>query len=347
MAKKPTIRDISEKLKVDPSTVSRALNGNDRISKKTRDKVLKVASELGYSRNVIASNLRTGRGNTIGVVVPKIQRSFFAGVINGIESVLNKEGYNLLICQSNEKLESEINNISVLLDNRVAGIIISVSSETNKYSHLQRVIDAGIPLVQFDRVASEINSDCVENDNRQCAYEAVCHLAEQGYKHIVHLSGPIIIRAFNDRVKGYREALQDCKLNFNNKLLTEANSEEAAYNAVEKLLSSDVKFDAIFTSSDYSALGALKCLRNHNLNVPKDIGIIGFGNETFTEVISPSFTTLHQFKVEMGIEAANLVLAQLDNDFGNNTIPKRISFKPKLIIRESSQKLLLKFPSLH
>ena len=339
MTKKLTIHDLADKLNLDASTVSRALNGSKRVKKETREKILKLASDLGYSRNIVASNLRTGRGNTIGVVVPRIQRSFFSGVIDGIESTLNKEGYNLLICQSNEKLEKEIENISVLLDNRVDGIIISVSRETKKYDHLQAIIDSNIPLIQFDRVISDLPSDYVVNDNWQGTYDAVQHLAEQGCSRIVHLAGPISIGLYKERRRGYKDAIKHFGLEFDEDLIVRAITEKTGFEAITTLLGKGIGFDGIVSASDFSAIGAMKALKLNKIDIPNDVAVVGFANEPLTEIILPPLTSLDQFKVEMGIEAANLVLSQLKNSSNQITVQKKISLKPKLIVRSSSQRI--------
>lgn len=188
--KQATIQDIANVLTITASTVSRALNDHPKISQSTKDQVWKVARELHYQPNIAASNLRKGKANTIGMIVPRINRHFFSNVITGVESVLNPAGYNLIICQSEEKLLKEIENIKTLISSRVAGILISLSIESQDVNHLQKIIDNHIPLVMFDRVSDKLQVNMVENDDVSGSYEMTLHLLEQGYRNILWMGGP-------------------------------------------------------------------------------------------------------------------------------------------------------------
>ena len=187
---KITIHDISKALEIDSSTVSRALNNSPRVSKKTKTKILKKAKELGYQRNSLASKLRTNRSNTIGVIVPRISRHFFAAVISGIEETAYDAGYDVIICQSLDNYEREKKLVETLLANRVDGILISISMETTNYSHFKNYIDNGFPIIYFDRPCEvDKNTNVIINDFK-ASFEATEHLILNGCKNIVHFSGP-------------------------------------------------------------------------------------------------------------------------------------------------------------
>jgi LacI family repressor for deo operon, udp, cdd, tsx, nupC, and nupG len=206
--KRTTIYDIAEKLNITASSVSRALNNSSYVNEATKKLILKTAEELNYKRNTLASNLRKGHTKTIGVVVPRINQNFFSNVIAGIEETTYQKGYNLIICQSNESHEKEIKCINTLINQHVDCIVISVSVDSYDYQHLQNVIDQGIQLIQFDRVADELETLKVINDNEQASFEAVCHLIEQGYKKIALLEGPQNLGIFAQRKTGYLSALK-------------------------------------------------------------------------------------------------------------------------------------------
>src|SRR5476651_2373464 len=182
--KRTTIYDIAEKLNITASSVSRALNNRSHVNSATKALILKTATELNYKRNVLASNLRMGKTKTIGVVVPRINQNFFSNVIAGIENATYQKGYNLIICQSNESRDKEIMCVNTLINQHVDCIVISVSAEGGDYQHLQNVLDHGIQLIQFDRVAEDLETLKVINDNEQASMEAVSHMIEQGYKRI-------------------------------------------------------------------------------------------------------------------------------------------------------------------
>src|SRR6201996_2749088 len=188
--KRITIYDIAEKLNITASSVSRALNNSNHVNEATKTLVLKTAAELNYKRNLLASNLRMGKTKTIGVVVPRINQNFFSNVIAGIEDATYQKGYNLIICQSNESHDKEIQCVNTLINHHVDCIVISVSVDSYDYQHLQNVIDQGIQLIQFDRVANELETLKVLNDNEQASFQAICHLIEQGYEKIALLEGP-------------------------------------------------------------------------------------------------------------------------------------------------------------
>jgi DNA-binding LacI/PurR family transcriptional regulator len=335
---KVTIHTIAARLNITASTVSRALSGNKRISQKTRELVNKTAAEMGYKPNHMASNLRKGKGNLIGVIIPRINRHFFSHAIAGMEAITNPAGYNLMICQTNESQAKEIDGLQTLINNRAEGVIMSISNETRNGAHIQAATDGGMPVVLFDRIIKNLNIDHVINDNFAGAYEATKHIIEQGYKNIVHFSGSLHINVYEQRLNGYKKAMNEANLDvtsdmiFDN-IITRLSGEELA----QTLLTKNKLPDAIFSSSDYSALGALITFKNAGINIPQDIGIVGFANEPFTELTDPALTTLEQYSEDIGRSAARLLIERIENK-QNKEVPSSLSFKPQLIIRKSSQR---------
>lgn len=338
--KRTTIYDIAKKLNIAASSVSRALNNSNHINEATKKLILKTAVELNYKHNTIASNLRKGRSKTIGVVVPFINQNFFANAIAGIEEASYQKGYNLIICQSNELHSKEIKCVNTLINQHVDCIVISISVDTNNFEHLQNVIDNGIQLIQFDRVADDIETLKVINDNEQASFEAVSHLIEQGYKRIALLEGPQNLQIFRQRKMGYLSALKKYGMPVLEELMIEnAWTKELGARGTKQLLNLPEPPDAIFAStSDFSALGVLEAASAMGISVPSELGICGYSNEAFTEITSPSITTIDQFSVYMGKTVANLYFQELENTVETETIPKIISIKPKLIVRSSSKR---------
>ena len=337
--KRTTIYDIASKLNLTASSVSRALNNNPNVNEATKALILKTAAELNYKRNSLASNLRRGQSKTIGVVVPRINQNFFANVIAGIEDITYQKGYNLIICQSGEQHQKEIKCIDALINQHVDCIVISVSADSYDYAHLQNVIDQGIQLIQFDRVAEELETLKVINDNEAASYEAVLHLAEQGYKKIALLEGPQNLPIFRQRKNGYLAALKKQGMPVLPEFIVEnAWTKELGAEATRKLLSLPEKPDAIFAStSDFSALGVLEVASDMGIQVPNQLGICGYSNESFSAITSPSITTIDQFSVYMGTTVANLFFQEMNNT-DTMAIPKVISIMPKLIIRGSTKR---------
>ncbi|WP_428330803.1 LacI family DNA-binding transcriptional regulator [Mucilaginibacter sp.] len=337
--KRTTIYDIAAKLNITASSVSRALNNSNYVNEATKKLILQTAAELNYKPNTLASNLRKGHSKTIGVVVPRINQNFFSNVIAGIEEVTYQKGYSLVICQSDEQHDKEVKCINTLINQHVDCIVISVSADGSNYAHLQNVIDQGIQLIQFDRVAEELETLKVINDNEQASFEAVCHLIEQGYKQIALLEGPQNLSIFTQRKSGYLKALAKYNIAVTTAFVVEnAWTKELGAQATRKLLNLSQPPDAIFAStSDFSALGVLEVANDLRIKVPAQLGICGYSNEAFTEITSPSITTIDQFSIDMGKTVANLYFDEMEN---KEVLikPKVISIQPELIVRGSSSR---------
>jgi LacI family transcriptional regulator, galactose operon repressor len=335
MRSKITIHDIARSLKISPSTVSRALNDNPRISESTRQKVKVFAQENDYTPNILASSLRKGRSLKVGIVVPRINRHFFSNVIGEVEEILNETGYNLIICQTLEDYKKEIHNIKTLVNLHVDAIFISLSTGTKNLDHIKELQKSGIHLVMFDRVDESLGIDLVKLDDFMGSFNTVQHLINQGCRNIVHFGGPTHILSYHERQKGYSEALEKNNIQTSlNKINSDTLTKEKGYHAMINLIETNKIPDAIFSASDYSALGAVLACRERNIEIPKDICIAGFANEPFTEFIRPGLTSTDQKPELMGKKVAELFLNK-----GSNKDQIKSIIKPELIIRESTLKL--------
>mgnify|MGYP001248607447 CR=1 FL=1 len=333
-----TIHDLARKLNISASTVSRALNNNPRISQKTRDKIKAAALELGYQPNTIASNLRNRKSNTIGIVVPLINRHFFSSVISGVEDIAFAAGYNVVISQSNDEWEKEQRIVRSMLANRVDGLIISIAMKTTRFDHLQLFADKKIPLVFFDRIVKEIDSDRVVVDDFNGGYKITKHLIEQGCKRIAHLTGPLNLQTYSDRKQGYMQALRDYGQKIDDELIIENNLTRAdGLCAIKQLLNLKKRPDGIFCGNDTTALSAILHLKEIGVKVPEEIAIVGFSNEPFSEVVTPSISTIKQPGFEMGQKAAQMIINQIENK-DNSLKFETVVMPNELIIRESSLK---------
>ena len=337
--KRTTIHDIARKLNIAASSVSRALNNSSKVSAATKELVLKTAKELNYQQNYLAQNLRKGHNRTIGVVVPRINQNFFSNVIAGLEEVTYKNGYSLVICQSNESHEREVQCVETLINQHVSCIVISISVEHHNNNHLKNALSQGIQLIQFDRVAQELETFKVINDNEQAAAEAVSHMIDQGYRRIALLEGPQNLAIFRERKAGYLLALKQHSLPVIEELVVEnAWTKELGAEATQKLLGLPQPPDAVFAStSDFSALGVLEVATKLGFKVPEALGICGYSNEAFSEITSPSITSVDQFSKKMGETIAELYFEEI-KEVSGSTAYKTVSIKPKLIIRSSTQK---------
>ena len=339
--KRTTIYDIAKKLNIAASSVSRALSNSSKVNPATKALILKTAAEMNYQQNVMASNLRKGSNRTIGVVVPRINQGYFSNIIAGMEDITYNKGYNLIICQSNELHAREVDCVNTLINQHVNCIVISIAAEKGGHEHLQQVIDHRIRLIQFDRVVDELETFKVINDNERASTEAVSHLIEQGYQRIALLEGPQNLDIFRQRKEGYLNALRKHGLPVSEELMCEnAWTKELSAEATRKLLRMKNPPDAIFAStSDFSALGVLEVATQLGISVPDQLGICGYSNEPFTEITSPSITTIDQYSFSMGKTIANLYFQEMETA-DLDVEPKVMSIKPKLIVRKSTKRLL-------
>ena len=334
--KKTTIKDIAKAANTSVSTVSRALSDHPSISLKTKVLVREIAQELNYRPNGIASSLRRGKTRTIGLIVPQINRNFFSNTIHGVESVAKQHGYQVIIAQSHEDYESECEAVQTLINSRVDGVVLSISKTTNDGTHLQNLIDAGVALVQFDRVFPNLHVPSVSNDNVRGGYEATVHLLEQGYKRIAHYAGARNINIYQERYLGYQRALSDHGLEMDEEIVFEdLITQEVAYERTLTLFSGSNPPDGLFAAGDFGALGALIGLREMGIRVPEEVGVVGFANEPFTYISYPGLTSLDQHSEEMGKTAARLLIDEMQQT-ETVAITKTMTIKPTLIVRESS-----------
>lgn len=337
MAKKSTIHDIARELNVTASTVSRALNDNPRISRATREAVWKTARQLNYQPNQIAAALRSGRTYTVGVLVPTADRSFFSKVVRGIEEEVSQAGYNVIICQSNDRLQNEKANVEALLRLRADGIIASIAKETQTFEHFLELRAKNVPLILFDRVHSKPGVSTVVIDDFMGAYQATKHLIEQGCRRIAHFAGLQHINIYSERLRGYRKALDDHRIPFDEQLVFYFNNLqiEDGIQAMTQLLQLEAPPDAVFSASDYAALGAIQTCKQRGISVPHEMAVAGFANEPFTAFVDPPLTTVDQHSVQMGQIAAQLFLEEVEKQSGSFT-PQRVVLSPDLIVRQSS-----------
>jgi LacI family transcriptional regulator len=340
--KKTTITDIARELDVTPSTVSRALNNHPRISDSTKKAVWNLVEKMNYQPNNIATALRNGKSNFIGVIVPTSDRYFFASVIRGIEEVVRDEGYNLIICQSDEQTNKEQKNIDALLQIQVDGIIASVAKATTEFSYFEKIINQNVPLVLYDRAGENLNVNSVVCDDYRGAYNAVSHLIEQGCTKIAHFAGQQHIKIYKDRLRGYLDALKDYGLPVNERFIIESdliNDTDiilaAGAKMMENLLNLSESPDGVFSASDFAALGAIKALKSNGISVPESVALVGFSNDFSSSVIEPGLTSLDQHTKRMGMNAGRLFLEQINNPRKIKS-PKSVILEPTLVIRGSS-----------
>lgn len=336
---KITIVDIANKLNITASTVSRALSNSPRISDETKKAVHKMAKQLNYQPNHIASALRSGKSKLIGVIIPSADRAFFSSVVRGIEEIANNLEYRVIICQSYDEPEKEIETIGALMSARVDGIFASTGKKTDTFDHYQKIVDKGIPLILFDRGNQDLKVSQVVIDDYQGAYLAVKHLIDQDCKRIAHFTTINKISIYKDRLRGYLDALRDAGIPILDELIIASDLQlEDGRTSMEQLLKLKERPDAVFSSSDFGAMGAMQVLKENNIKIPDQVAIVGFSNEPFTSYTDPPLSSVDQMSRNMGKITAEAFFDELKLEDKSNFIPQKTVLSPQLIIRGSSNK---------
>lgn len=340
MEKPATIKDIAKRLNISLSTVSRALRNASDVNPDTKKAVMALSEELNYQPNKLALSLRQKQTHTIGVIVPNLDY-VLSLMVRGIDEVALEAGFTVMVCQSNESFGREILNTRRLLESLVDGFIISVSSESKSFDHFKKIQERNLPVVVFDRVTPHLNAPSVRIDNEEGGFLATEHLIAQGYKRIAVLAGPENLGVSNSRLDGYLNALKKHKIKKDPELIVHCDfNQDYAYFATLELLAMKKRPDAIFTISDRMAIGAMLAIKKKGLRMPEDIGLVGFNNEPVTSLVTPSISSVDMPSFELGKAAAKLFIETMHNK--EQLVHEEKVLKPKLIIRESSQKLPVK-----
>jgi len=334
--KQATLKDIARMLNVSVSTVSRALKDSHEIGPSTKKAIIELAKSLDYIPNPLALGLLKNRSFTVGVVVPKIAYHYNSSAISGMEEILNQFGYSVMICQSNESQEQEIIHVKNLVATRVDGIIASLAESTTDIEHFIYAQEKGIPVIFFDRVPEYPNASKVIVDNERAAIAATEHLIDSGKTRIAYIAGPENLRISSIRYNGYKMALQNHGLQPDKDLLIHCEfSHQMGYHACNQMLEQKLNFDAILAVNDNACAGVLAALREHSINVPEEVAVVGFNDEPYDIFLSPTLTTIKQPSYEIGKEAARIFLQERDFDLENFQPQTRV-FETTLIKRCST-----------
>lgn len=331
-----TIKAIARQLRISPSTVSRALQDNPRISQKTRDAVQELATQLRYTPSQTARNLRSGRTGVFAMVLPEIRESFFSETVNGVEELAFLHHYSVALYQSHDSYEREKQILSRLTRNQVDGVMLSVAKESQQFLHIQDLIDRGVPTVLFDRIAPGINTHQVSCDIEKGAYEATKWLAGRGFRRIALLNGPYQLVASEDRYRGYVKALIDEKLPVENALIKRVDlTTDDTFQKMGQLINLEHRPDAVLTFNDYVALDAMQATRKQGLRVNEEIAFVSFANLPLTAYMDQSpLASVEQHPYQIGHEAVDILLNLMALKEDHTTDPFAcVTLEPKLVIR--------------
>ncbi|MBR1415569.1 MAG: LacI family DNA-binding transcriptional regulator [Prevotella sp.] len=334
-----TMKDIARELGISVATVSRALSDSPRISEERRRQIQAYAREHNFTPNVLAESLRHSRVKPmkiIGVIVPELVHYYFASVLKGIEEEAEQHGYRIMVAQSGENYEREVRLCQSFYENKVCGIIVSQAKDTQHYEHFQRLIDAGVPLVFYDRICTGVNASRVVVDDYMGAFNAVTHLIETGCRRIAYFGSQMNLEISKNRFNGYKDALLKNRLPYDEQLTRVCDNRQDAEMITPSLFDGDYYPDAFFAVNDDTAIGILYTVKRMGLRVPEDISICGFTNGYRSLACDPMLTTVEQRGMRVGEEAANILIGHVEGRLPMDRAEKRI-VRTRLIIRGTTR----------
>jgi len=340
MKPKATLKQIAKELGVSVSTVSKALSNSPEISEPTKIKIQEFAKLKNYKPNNIAINLKNRSTKTIGVIIPNILNPFFAKVFSGIEKKANEKGYNVITCITNESLKKEIHTIDMLSNGTIDGFILSIAEETQKeqeFKHFKDAISEGIPIVMFDRISDEINCDKVIVDDFDSSVNAVNHIIKLGCKNIALLTAIDNLSVAKLRAQGYAKALHDNDIAINKNLIIRTDNQDEFDFRLNELINGQT-IDGIFALDEHASTMAMKMAIKKGIKIPDELCVIGFADGVWSRRLTPSLSTISQHGIEIGEEAAAMLIEKLESKEEEYTYRTTV-IKTELRQRESTRKL--------
>ena len=334
-----TMRDIAKEFGISVATVSRALKDSPRISAERRAAIQQYAREHNFAPNVIAESLRHSRVKpmkVIGVIIPEFTHFYFSSVLSGIEQEASARGYRIMVAQSDECYEREVKICQSFFENKVCGVIVSQAKDTQKYDHFQRLIDAGVPLVFYDRICTGVNASRVVVDDYMGAFNAVTHLIETGCHRIAFYGSSMTLEISKNRYNGYRDALLKHGVLPDDSLIRFCDNRADAEAITPEILQMENRPDGFFAVNDDTAIGILYTAKRMGLRVPDDVSICGFTNGQRAVACDPMLTTVEQRGIMVGEEAANILIGQVEETIPREKIVRRI-VRTRLIIRGTTR----------
>jgi LacI family transcriptional regulator len=332
----PTIVDVAKLAEVSIATVSNVIRETARVSPKLRERVEKAIRDLEYHPNGVARSLKVKQTGMLGMVVPDITNPFFAGIIRGAEDKASERGYLLVTANTDEHIQRERNVISALRSRCMDGILLA-SAPGKDGSHIRSAMQAGIPIVSFDRATPGVKTDAVLLDNVHGSRECVCHMIDAGYREIAVITGSLNLQSARERLRGYKLAVKSRSFEVTSDLILEGDfRQESGYRICKELLNRKKRPTAIFSCNGVMALGALQALKEANVSCPEEIGLATFDDLAGDLFFHPRLTAVRQPSYDIGAHAATLLMNRVEGKLKGDPVVMRI--KPTLVIRESTQR---------
>lgn len=328
-----SVKEIAKAAGVSTATVSRVLNGSDKVRKSTADKVMKVVDEMNYRVDRVARRMKVKSSDSliIGLVITDIGNSFFSDVARGVEDVAYQNKHILMVCNTNEDPEKEKFFLNSMLSEKVSGAIVVPTA--GNVSFLSELDSENFPMVMVDRVLEDMNLDSVSINNEHGSYLAVKKLIENGHERIGIISGIKGLSNTRERLDGYKKALEEAGISFSDELVVYGNYvESGGVEAMESLLNLSAPPSAVFITNNLMSLGAIKLLKRKEVSIPDEMALIGFDDSAWAEALTPPLTTVRQPGYELGVHAGELLIKRLSNGQSNSI---NLVLNPELVVRKS------------
>jgi DNA-binding LacI/PurR family transcriptional regulator len=334
--KQVTIKEIAQRLNVSVSTISRALHDHPSIGLNTRLQIQKLARELNYEPNQAAISFKQGKTFTIGVILPNLGEEFFSIAINGIEDVATKNKYTVLIGQSHDDTEREIQIADTMRRHRIDGLIVSLSKSTISYEHFEQLINHNIPVVFFDRVPGTQDAYTVSCNLKNSSVKLVDWLVSKGHRNIGFIKGPETLLPSQERLDGFFEGLKKNKLIAREAYIVQTDlSKKKTEEAMEQLLALKERPDAIIAFNDYVALDAIKYTRSKGLKINKDIFFVSYANLPVTSYMDdPPIASVEQFPYQQAEKATDILFQLINTKGAGENIEKKVVLESKVIVNK-------------
>ena len=334
-----TMKDIAAQLGVSVATVSRALKNSPNISKKRREMIQQYAREHNYYPNVIAEQLRHSRqkpSQIIGVILPEIVHFYFASILSGIEEKAKKRGYRIMVAQSRESYEREVEICESFMKNKVCGIIVSQAKDTEHYEHFMKLVDNGIPLVFYDRICPALNASRVVVDDYQGTYKAVSYMIETGCKRLAFFGANMNMEISKNRLNGFKDALYHHGIQPDEQLIKQCDTRESAEEVTPQLLKMKNRPDGFFAINDETAIGIMYTAKRMGFRVPDEVSVCGFTDSERAISCDPMLTTIKQDGVEVGSQATDVLIDTVEGKLPMDRAEKRM-VRTQLVVRGTTK----------
>jgi len=326
-----TMKDVARRAGVSTATVSHVINETRFVSDELKARVYQAMRELNYYPNAIARSLRRRRTHNLAIIVPDISYPFLAEVARGVEDTGFELGYNVILCDSNGNLEKEATCIGLLREQKVEGIVFVAAGESS--SHVQALIEQGIPVIVCDRELPEVEVDTVIADNVGSGYQATEYLIGLEHRRIGCIAGPPMLEISNKRVGGYKRALEQHGIPLREESIARGDFRcRGGYEAMGELLALDEPPTAVFACNDLMAIGAICAASQKRLRIPQDVAIVGCDDVALASFTNPSLTTVAQPKHEMGAAAVEMLVKRIGD---KDRPPTRKLLPTELVLRDS------------